>query len=125
MTAIEAIDALVSGEHAAGETPHQDRTFVAIVRTAVRVIGSVGTPISHPTTSAQMPLLNGPRRRSNGAVDRQKPEVLIAQTADRRPANWGKLRAPKCVDTTTTFRLEISELKAGLTYKFKPAFLSQ
>jgi hypothetical protein len=28
-------------------------------------------------------------------VDRRKTEALIKQTADRHPAKWGKLRAPK------------------------------
>ena len=54
-------------------------------RSRVRVIASVSTPILYPSTSIQMPRLNRRPRRSNVAVDRQKPEVLIAQTADRRP----------------------------------------
>ena len=34
-------------------------------------------------------------RRSSAAVDRRKTEALITQTADRHPAKWGKLHAPK------------------------------
>jgi hypothetical protein len=48
-----------------------------------------------PTTSAQMPRLNRRPRRSSVAVDRQKPEVLIAQTADRRPCQVEKIARPK------------------------------
>ena len=64
-------------------------------RSRVRVIVSVSTPILYPTTSAQMPRLNRRPRQSNVAVDRQKPEVLIAQTADRRPRQVGKIARPK------------------------------
>ena len=39
--------------------------------------------------------LNRRPRRSNVAVDRQKPEVLITQTADRRPRQVGKIARPK------------------------------
>jgi chromosomal replication initiation ATPase DnaA len=64
-------------------------------RSRVRVIGSVSTPILYPTTSAQMPQLNRRPRRSSVAVDRRNTELLIAQTADRRPRQVGKIAHPK------------------------------
>ena len=42
-----------------------------------------------------MPQLNRRSRRSSVAVDRRNTELLIAQTADRRPRQVGKIARPK------------------------------
>jgi hypothetical protein len=76
-------------------TPRSATSSRIVIKSKVQVIASVSTPILYPSTSVQMPRLNRRPRRSSVGGGRQKPEVLITQTADRRPRQVGKIARPK------------------------------
>ena len=72
-------------------------TTLSSSRSKAQATASVSTPILFPSTSAPMLWSNHQPRppRSSVVVDRRKTEAPIKKTADRQPAKWGKLHAPK------------------------------
>src|SRR6516165_4984087 len=78
----------VFGDHVVATSSMGSFITPSSSRSRVQVIGSVSTSTSYPSKSAQISQLHR-SHLSSAVIGHPNTEVLIIQTANRRPAKWG------------------------------------